>query len=470
MIKENQRLLNQLNIVSDAFIILLAMPFAFWIRFYLFPGGIQTITLDQYIDLAFILTISHLFVYALLGLYQLTRRSRLMKEITLLWFGSILNIVALLSWLFIVHDVHYSRLTFGLFFALSTGGVTVKRIVLRLFLRYMRLNGYNQKHVMILGGGDLALSYLQAIHDERELGYHPIGYVSDERSSNELGIPYLGNFDQLEELLEQYIPDEVISAIEMNDYQQTPSIIDSCEKTGSKLSIIPFYAKYMPSNPQFDEVNGIPLLNLRRISLDSWANAFLKRSMDIVGSVLLLLLTSPVMLFCAIGVKLSSPGPIIFKQERVGLNKKHFYMYKFRSMRVNASEHTGWSSNHDDRKTKFGAFLRKFSLDEFPQFFNVLKGDMSLVGPRPEIPFHVDHFKDEVPLYMVKHQVRPGITGWAQVNGFRGDTSIKARVEHDIYYIEHWSIWLDIKILLMTVFKGKFMNDEVIDQTPSRTL
>ena len=172
------------------------------------------------------------------------------------------------------------------------------------------------------------------------------------------------------------------------------------------------------------------------------------------------MLTSPVLLACAIGVKLSSPGPIIFRQERVGRNKKKFYMYKFRSMRVNDSQDTGWSSDRDNRKTEFGAFIRKFSLDELPQLFNVFKGDMSLVGPRPELPFHVDRFKEEVPLYMVKHQVRPGITGWAQVNGLRGDTSIKERIEHDLYYIEHWDVLLDIKILLMTGFGGKFINSE----------
>ena len=159
---------------------------------------------------------------------------------------------------------------------------------------------------------------------------------------------------------------------------------------------------------------------------------------------------------------LSSPGPIIFRQKRVGLNKKPFYMYKFRSMRVNASSDTGWSTNSDPRKTRFGSFIRKFSIDELPQFFNVLKGDMSLVGPRPELPHFVDQFKEEIPLYMVKHQVRPGITGWAQVNGLRGDTSIKERIEHDVYYIENWSILLDIKILFLTLFKG-FVNQEKLN-------
>ncbi len=218
----------------------------------------------------------------------------------------------------------------------------------------------------------------------------------------------------------------------------------------------------MPPHPQFDSLNGLPLINLRRIPLDNLGNAFVKRAMDIAGSLVLIVLSSPVMLLAAVGVKLSSPGPIIFRQKRVGLNKKPFYMYKFRSMRVNAASDTGWSTNSDPRKTRFGSFIRKFSIDELPQFFNVLKGDMSLVGPRPELPHFVDQFKEEIPLYMVKHQVRPGITGWAQVNGLRGDTSIKERIEHDVYYIENWSILLDIKILFLTLFKG-FVNQEKLN-------
>lgn len=462
MIKENQRLLNQINVISDAFIVFLSLPAAFWIRFFLLPNGVITVPIGNYIDLSFVLMLTHLLVYAMLGLYQFTRRSRLMREISLLFAGSVLNLVGLMSWLFINHDVYYSRLVLAIFFCLSYGGVGAKRVALRYTLRYMRQRGYNQKHVLVIGGGELALGYLKAIREERELGYNPLGYIASEASELDMGIPYLGDFGKMESLLEKYAPDEAISAIETEDYDKTPAIIAACEKTGTKLSIIPFYAKYMPTNPQFDEVNGIPLLNIRRIPLDNWANAFVKRVVDIVGSAFLIILSSPIMLVCALGVKLSSPGPILFRQERVGLNKKHFYMYKFRSMKVNDGSGTAWSSNYDDRKTKFGSFIRKFSLDEFPQFFNVLKGDMSLVGPRPEIPFHVDHFKDEVPLYMVKHQVRPGITGWAQVNGFRGDTSIKGRIEHDVYYIEHWSIWFDIRILFMTVFKGKFMNEEVL--------
>ncbi|MEG2958636.1 MAG: exopolysaccharide biosynthesis polyprenyl glycosylphosphotransferase, partial [Oscillospiraceae bacterium] len=249
-------------------------------------------------------------------------------------------------------------------------------------------------------------------------------------------------------------PDEVVAALDAGDYHQMESIIAACEKTGCKLSILPFYSKFLPAHPDIDEVGGLMLINLRRIPLDNLFYAFIKRATDLIGSVLLIVLTSPIMLFAAIGIKCTSPGPVIFRQERVGLNKKTFVMYKFRSMRLNDESTTAWSTDQDPRKTKFGAFLRKCSIDELPQFFNVLFGSMSLVGPRPELPHFVSQFQDSVPLYMVKHQVRPGITGWAQVHGLRGDTSIPARVEHDIWYIEHWTWALDIKILFMTIFKG----------------
>ena len=250
-------------------------------------------------------------------------------------------------------------------------------------------------------------------------------------------------------------------ALESHEVEFMPMVIAAGEKAGVKISIIPFYNNYIPNHPSIDVIGNCKLMNIRQIPLDNIVLAFLKRGMDIVGSILLITLSSPLMLFVAVGIKLSSPGPILFKQERIGRYKRPFIMYKFRSMRVNTAENTGWSQNTDPRKTKFGSFIRKCSLDEFPQFFNVLKGDMSLIGPRPEIPFHVNHFKDEIPLYLVRQQVRPGITGWAQVKGYRGDTSIKKRIECDIWYIENWSLFLDIKILFMTVFGGMINQEKL---------
>ncbi len=461
MIRENQQLLNRLHVLTDGIILYAALPAAFWIRFYLLPGGFISVPLSRYMAIGLFLTGAYLFTYAAFGLYQSFRRARLRRELEKLWLASALDMAILLSVLFIQHSVNYSRMTLAIWSALSLVALSCKRFFLRRVLRYFRQKGYNQKRVLVLGSGELARTYLKTIRSERELGYLPIGYIASRKEN--LNLKRLGDFEELEKLLDLYRPDEVVSAIDMEDYQRMPEIIAACEKTGTKLSIIPFYAKYMPSNPQFDDLEGIPLLNLRRIPLDNWANAFCKRAMDVTGALTLILLTSPVMLLCAAGVKLSSPGPVIFRQKRIGRNKEPFYMYKFRSMRVNDGQDTRWSANRDERKTRFGAFMRKCSLDELPQFFNVLKGDMSLVGPRPEIPFYVEQFKEDVPLYMVKHQVRPGITGWAQVNGLRGDTSIKARVEHDIYYIEHWSILFDIEILLTTIFRGKFLNSETLN-------
>ena len=457
MIKENQTMLNRLNVLTDGLIVFLALPLAFWIRFYILPGGIISVPFEEYLVIAALAVPLFLFTNAAFGLYESFRKKSIPQELRLLLAACSLDTILLLTYLFLRHQNHFSRGSIAIFYllvVLASGG---KRIFLRSMLRYYRQRGYNLKHVVILGNSKMAHKYLNTIQSDKELGYHALGYVSPADAWR--GIRYLGAYDHLERILEKSRPDEVICAIPVEDYSHMPEIIAACEKTGIKLSIIPFYAEYMPSNPQFDDLAGIPLVNIRRIPLDNWANAFCKRLTDLVGAALLIALFSPVMLVVAIGVRFSSPGPIIFRQKRVGRNKRIFSMYKFRSMRVNAQQDTGWSRTSDDRKTRFGSFIRKFSLDELPQFFNVLKGDMSLVGPRPEVPFYVEQFKEEIPLYMVKHQVRPGITGWAQVNGLRGDTSIKARVEHDIYYIEHWSLLFDLKILFLTLFKG-FVNSE----------
>ena len=222
---------------------------------------------------------------------------------------------------------------------------------------------------------------------------------------------------------------------------------------------IPDYNNIIPTRPYTEDLMGLPVINIRHVPLTNTFNAFIKRSVDLVGAVCAIIIFSPIMLVTAIVIKLTSPGPLIYTQERVGLHNRNFKMYKFRSMEVQApsDEKSKWTTPHDPRVTPVGRFIRKTSIDEMPQFFNVLKGDMSLVGPRPERPFFVEKFKEEIPRYMVKHQVRPGLTGWAQVNGYRGDTSITKRIECDLYYIENWTLGLDFKILFLTIFKG-FIN------------
>ena len=462
MIKENQRVLNQINVITDGLSVFCTLLLAFWVRFYLLPGGEISVPFREYVILGGVLIPIYLFSYASFGLYESFRRKRLYQELGRLLTVNILDMFLLQSFLFAFKEVHFSRWTLIIFFLLNTAALGGKRVLLRLLLRHYRQKGYNLKHVLIVGTGPMARRYLNKIRTNKELGYQAMGYVSDD-ADGWRGLVYLGGYQDLNRILEKFSPDEVVAAIPAEDFTKTPLVISACEKAGVKLSIIPFYAEYMPTNPEFDDLDGLPLLNIRHIPLDNWGNAFMKRAIDIVGALVLIVLTSPIMLIAAIGVRLSSPGPIIFSQERVGRNKKTFRMYKFRSMRVNDRQDTGWSRDKDDRKTAFGSFIRKFSIDELPQFFNVLKGDMSLVGPRPEVPFYVEQFREEIPLYMVKHQVRPGITGWAQVNGLRGDTSIKDRIEHDIYYIEHWTVFFDIEILFMTLFKG-IVNSEKLSK------
>lgn len=462
MIKENQRVLNQINVITDGLSVICTLLLAFWVRFHLLPDGEISVPFREYVILGVALIPIYLFSYASFGLYESFRRKRLYQELGRLLTVNVLDMFLLQAFLFAFKEVHFSRWTLVIFFLLNTTALGGKRILLRMLLRYYRQRGYNLKHVLIVGTGPMARRYLNKIRTNKELGYQAMGYVSDD-TEGWRGLVYLGGYQDLNRILEKFSPDEVVAAIPTEDYTKTPLVISACEKAGVKLSIIPFYAEYMPTNPEFDDLDGLPLLNIRHIPLDNWGNAFIKRAMDIFGSLILILLSSPIMLVAAIGVRLSSPGPIIFSQERVGRNKKHFRMYKFRSMRVNDRQDTGWSRDKDDRKTAFGSFIRKFSIDELPQFFNVLKGDMSLVGPRPEVPFYVEQFRAEIPLYMVKHQVRPGITGWAQVNGLRGDTSIKDRIEHDIYYIEHWTVFFDIEILFMTLFKG-IVNSEKLSK------
>ncbi|HIX91011.1 MAG TPA: undecaprenyl-phosphate glucose phosphotransferase [Candidatus Agathobaculum pullicola] len=456
MIKENQKTLNQINGLTDVLLLFPCMLLAYFIRFVLFQGEPGHIALSYYLYATVCIIPLLWFLYSLMGLYDSFRSKNFLTEFSLLLRCNAILFGLMLAFFFVFKEFHLSRWTLLIFFALATLFITVKRWFLRRTLRTLREKGYNLKHVLLIGCGEQARTYYQAIRQDRTLGFSIDHYLAPHDCLP--GISYLGNYNALSKVLDRINPDEVVIALEADEYSYLQGIISNSEKHGIKVSLIPFYSRFMPAHPVYDEVGGIALVNIRHIPLDNIGNAFVKRGMDIIGSLLLILVTSPLMLFAVVGVKLSSPGPILFKQERVGLNKKTFYMYKFRSMRVNDKQTTGWSTNIDPRKTKFGSFIRKFSIDELPQFFNVLKGDMSLVGPRPELPYFVNQFKEEIPLYMVKHQVRPGITGWAQVNGFRGDTSIQGRIEHDLYYIENWTFLLDIKILFMTVFR--FANSE----------
>lgn len=454
MIRKNQKLINLFNILSDAVLVFAAYFAALAVRFEVLNGKESILPLHSgaYVAVAAWYSVLLVVVYLCFRMYGSYRFKEPGDEIVTILLINGMGVLALMALLFFTRIVDFPRLAVFLFWMFSSLFVIGKRTAVRLVLRHYRKLGYNQKNVLLVGSGHFARQYVKDLQANPHLGFTLDGYVSGEEARG-LG-RHLGGYGDLERILAERDPDELVVALEPQEIEHMPNVLAAADKEGVRVSIIPFYNDYFPSHPTIDAVGKTKLVNIRATPLDNLGWAMAKRGMDIVGSMLLLLLTSPLMLFAAVGVKLSSPGPVLFKQERVGKDKKIFKMWKFRSMRITGTEDTGWSTENDPRKTKFGSFIRKFSIDELPQFFNVLAGQMSLIGPRPEVPFHVNHFKEEIPLYLVRQQVRPGITGWAQVHGLRGDTSIEERVKHDIWYIENWSLGLDVTILFRTVFGG----------------
>lgn len=465
MISKNQRLKALTSAMIDFAIVVVAYLLSNYIRFYILngnPGNIYATGKNNF-GLALAYAVITTLAFYFLRIYKIDRTYDGGKKLRRILLSNFIASASLLSAFYITHLVDVSRMVIFINFMISTVALAIKRLVERKIRQSRIEKGIGLTHVVLIGGSKLAVRYAKEIKKRPYLGIWIDGYISDIKNT-EIQCDYLGGYENLESILMDSEMFEAVVAIDAKEIDRMNMIMAVCDKCGTRFSIIPAFNDYLPHNATVDDIGKCKLINVRETPFDYIGNAFIKRAFDIVGSLVLIILTSPVLILCAIGVKLSSPGPIIFKQERIGLNKKPFNMYKFRSMRVNVESSTAWSTDNDPRKTRFGSFIRKFSLDELPQFFNVLKGDMSLVGPRPEIPFHVSHFKEEIPLYLVRQQVRPGCTGWAQIHGLRGDTDIAERIEYDIWYIEHWTLWLDIRIILGTVFGGKMVNSEQISK------
>lgn len=463
MIRKNQKLLNFINMFMDGGIVFLSYLVAVWIRFYVLDGiwGLDVLNF-RFLGIVIIYSVGVVVAFYIFQLYGSFRYKSIGTEGIAIVGVNGIGILTFMSLAYVLRVTEFSRLALVLFWIISSSTLICKRWVVRSILKYYRALGYNQKYVIVVGCGKLATQYIKNLKEQNWIGFQVAGYFGQTENS-EVG-KFLGNYDQLETVLQNIFVDELVVALEPDEVCHMKSVLNAADKEGIRISIIPFYNEYIPAHPSIEVVGDTKLINMRSTPLDKIGWALLKRGMDIIGSLVLIVLTSPIMIFTAIGVKISSPGPVLFEQKRVGKDKKTFKMLKFRSMRImdmKDTQDTAWSTNEDPRKTKFGSFIRKFSIDEFPQFFNVLKGDMSLIGPRPEIPYHVNHFKEEIPLYLVRQQVRPGITGWAQVNGLRGDTSIEERVKYDIWYIENWSIGLDLKIIWKTVFGGMINGEKM---------
>lgn len=464
MIKDNQKVFNRLLTLMDAFLTAASFILAYYIKFYILNDGpgIGVLPVGDYFLLLIFIVPAYVFLYYQSGVYTPKRTTHRRHEIYSILKANTIGLAALIIIMYmILREINYSRSVMAIFYVLNIFLTTCARIVLRKSLQTMRSRGYNLKHILLVGYSRAAEEYINRIMENPQWGYVVCGILDNHVPAGTLyrGVKVLGTTGNLEIILPENKLDEIAITLSLQDYDFLESIVDICEKSGVHTKFIPDYNSLIPTRPYTEDLMGLPVINIRYVPLTNTGNILTKRVMDIIGSVFGIILTSPIMLVLAILVKCSSPGPIIFKQERVGLHNKSFYMYKFRSMEMQSprEEKKAWTVKNDPRVTGIGKIMRKTSLDELPQLFNILKGDMSLVGPRPERPLFVEKFKEEIPRYMVKHQVRPGLTGWAQVNGLRGDTSIRKRVEYDIYYIENWTIGFDIKIILMTFFTG-FIN------------
>lgn len=463
MIKDNQKLLNRLHVVIDALVIIFSYTAAWYLRFKsgIFELDPWFLSLQEYMKALLIIVPGYLILYYAFQLYTPKRVQGRRYEAWHIIQANTIGLMAYILFLYLTKQSDFSRTMFFVFFCVNVFSEVTVRNIIREGLRNMRKKGYNQKHILLIGYSRAAEQYIDRILSNPEWGYIVRGILADNkpRGTEYRGIKVLGRVENLTIILPENKLDEIAITLGLAEYHKLEHIVSMCEKSGVHTKFIPDYNNIIPTKPYTEDLLGLPVINIRHVPLSNALNAFIKRCVDLFGAIVALILFSPVMAVVSVIIKATSPGPLIFKQERIGLQNKPFPMYKFRSMVVQdaASEKAKWTVQNDPRVTPIGKFIRKTSIDELPQLFNVLKGDMSLVGPRPERPQFVEKFREEIPRYMVKHQVRPGLTGWAQVNGFRGDTSIRKRIEHDLYYIENWTLGFDFKILFLTFFKG-FVN------------
>jgi len=468
MIKDNQKMFNRVHVLMDACIIVIAYLLTYYIRFgllgelsYFKVKAGTYYSLAEYAQRLILLVPLYLFIYYFTHLYTPKRGKRRWAELFNLILANTFGITFFFSFLYLTRESDLSRFFLGLFYTLNISLSAATRMLLLHTLKVARRKGYNLKHVILVGYGHAAEAYIDRIFANPQWGYYVHGILDDtiEVGTMYKKVPVIGTITHLDAFLQKMTLDEIAITLSVNEYGKLEEIVAICEKSGVHTKFIPDYYSFIPTTPYTEDLYGLPVINIRNVPLSNTYNRIIKRIVDIFGAIVALIIFSIPMLLVSFVIKLTSDGPIIYSQVRIGKHNKKFKMFKFRSMEIQpeSEEKTAWTTHRDSRVTGIGKFIRKTSIDEFPQFFNVLKGDMSLVGPRPERPFFVDKFKEEIPRYMIKHQVSPGLTGWAQINGFRGDTSIRKRIDHDLYYIENWTLSLDFKIIFLTFFKG-FIN------------
>lgn len=463
LIQDNQKNFSRLQMLIDAFIIAASYVTAWMIRFIgsFSYSAVFALSFEQYMFALIFIVPGYLLLYQAFTLYEPMHMQGRRLVLANVIKANILGMLLIIFSLYMLEESDFSRLMVYIFCVINITLEWGIRMLIFAFLRDMRKRGLNQKQMILVGYSRAAEEYIDRIQANPQWGYVVRGILDDKVPAGTLykGVKVIGRIANLMVILPANRLDEIAITLGLSEYYRLEEIVTLCEKSGVHTKFIPDYNKIIPTKPYTEDILGLPVINIRYVPLSNTFNAMVKRTMDIVGSIAGIIVASPVMLLMCVLIKATSPGPLIYKQERVGLHNKNFRMYKFRSMEIQpeAEEKKAWTVKNDPRVTGIGKFMRRTSIDELPQLFNILKGDMSLVGPRPERPFFVEKFREEIPRYMVKHQVRPGLTGWAQVNGYRGDTSIRKRIDYDLYYIENWTIGFDIKIMFLTIFKG-FIN------------
>ncbi len=410
---------------------------------------------SSFIGILFIHAFSIVATFFAHRLYYRGRSASVLDQIyVIVWASLIGSLVAIaISTIFFQNQLDYPRLMMAYTWLLTIALITVGRALHGRLQVRIQARGWAEERLLIVGANETGRMVLQKIQRTPGLGYHISGFVDDELQVDEVqGTPVLGRIAQLPELIEQHKVHEVIIAMPEASHQQLLKIVSRCDRAKVAIRVFPDVFQIMASEVSIGELGGLPLLTVRDLALRGW-RLTLKRCVDVLGSLFGLIIFSPLMMLFALLIKLDSEGPVFYCQERMGLDGKQFLMIKFRSMRTDAEVKSGavWTTKDDNRRTKLGTFMRKYSIDELPQFVNVLLGEMSLVGPRPERPIFVEQFKKSIPRYMDRHKEKAGMTGWAQVNGLRGNTSIAERTKYDLWYIENWSLILDFRIMVRTL-------------------
>jgi len=460
MLKKHSKFFESLLLIVDWVCLSTAWMCSYYLRMYsgIIPAYKTIPPLKIYLMLLFFMIPLWGMVFKAFGLYRPRRISTRFSEVIDIGKASTFATLILVSLTFLFRQYEFSRLTFFYFWLINIVFLSLTRILFRAFLSFIRKKGYNRRFALVVGTEKLGQELVHKLRSHLDLGVQIKGFIAnkpDNIGAEIQGTKILGSHLNIRELIKKHGIDIVFIALPYHAHNQLKDILDYIADEPVSVVVLPDLFEFATLRGRINEFDGMPLITLCDTPLYGW-NIIIKRSLDIVFSSFILILLSPFMLIIALLIKLTSAGPVFYKQERMGLDGKIFNMIKFRTMLVNAEAETGpvWASKDDPRCTNIGKFLRMTSMDELPQFFNVLKGNMSIVGPRPERPVLIENFRDKIPKYMLRHKMKAGITGWAQVNGWRGSTSLEKRIEYDLYYIENWSLYLDLKIIWLTIWNG----------------